>query len=84
MPIVLARITEALAAGNLVKAQLLGLEIPIRDLDDQQIARLRRSGNLSKDYDPNQPRDERGRWMSIGGDFPPLPARRPLPSYIRR
>jgi hypothetical protein len=66
LPIVLARITEALAAGDLVKAQLLGLEIPIHDLDDRQLMRLRRAGNLVKEYDPNQPRDERGRWASIG------------------
>lgn len=66
MPIVLTRITEALAAGDLVKAQLLGLEIPIHDLDDRQLTRLRRAGNLLKDYDPNQPRDEQGRWASEG------------------
>ena len=67
IPIVLTRITETLAAGDLVKAQLLGLEIPIHDLDDRQLARLRRAGDLMKDYDPNQPRDEQGRWTSEGG-----------------
>ena len=67
LPIVLAGITEALNAGDLVKAQLLGLEIPLPDLDDEQLARLRLAGDLMKDFDPNQPRDERGRWTSDGG-----------------
>lgn len=66
IPIVLARITEALTAGDLVKAQLLGLEIPINDLDDRQLARLHRAGDLMKDFDPNQPRDEQGRWTNSG------------------
>jgi len=67
IPIVLARITEALAAGDLVKAQLLGLEIPIEKLDDRQLERLRFAGDLMKDFDPNQPRDEQGRWTNGGG-----------------
>jgi hypothetical protein len=67
-PIVLTRITEALAAGDLVKAQLLGLEIPISDLDDRQLARLRFAGDLVKDFDPNQPRDEQGRRTTIGAE----------------
>jgi hypothetical protein len=68
LPIVLAGITRALNAGDLVKAQLLGLEIPLVDLDDEQLARLRLAGDLLKDFDPNQPRDERGRWTSDGGE----------------
>lgn len=39
--IVLDRITEALAAGDLVKAQLLGLEIPLRTFNDLQLKLLR-------------------------------------------
>src|SRR5262249_49328504 len=35
--IVLEHIIEALAAGDLVKAQLLGLEIPLGTLDDRQL-----------------------------------------------
>lgn len=66
IPIVLTRITEALATGDLVKAQLLGLEIPINDLDHRQLARLRFAGDLVKDFDPNQPRDEQGRWTADG------------------
>jgi Restriction endonuclease fold toxin 5 len=66
IPIVLARITECLSAGDLVKAQLLGLEIPLDELDDRQLARLRRVGGLIKEFDPDQPRDEHGRWTSSG------------------
>lgn len=66
LPIVLANITKALAAGDLVKAQLLGLEIPIGELDDGQLQRLGSISDLVKDFDPGQPRDERGRWTSEG------------------
>jgi hypothetical protein len=67
--LVLDRITAALAAGDLVKAQLLGLEIPLRTLDDRQLTRLQSASTLIKDgFDPNQPRDERGRWTSGTGE----------------
>jgi hypothetical protein len=65
---VLDRITAALAAGDLVKAQLLGLEIPLRALDDRQLRRLRSASSLIKaGFDPDQPRDERGQWTAEGG-----------------
>src|ERR1700730_3694215 len=64
IPIVLTRIIEALSEGDLVRAQLLGLEIPINELDDRQLARLGFADDLMKDFDPGQPRDEQGRWTS--------------------
>jgi hypothetical protein len=48
VPIVLARITDPLSAGDLVKAQLLGLEIPVDELSDEQLTRLRVAEDLSK------------------------------------
>jgi hypothetical protein len=67
LPIVLDRIAVALAAGDLVKAQLLGLEIPLGELDDRRLRRLRFAADLLKaGFDPSQARDERGRWTSDG------------------
>jgi len=61
----LRAITRALDAGELVKAQLLGLEIPIEALDDAQLAKLAAAADLIKaGFDPSQTRDERGRWSS--------------------
>jgi len=68
LPTVLARIARALDAGDLVKAQLLGLEISIGELDDSQLARLAGAADLIKaSFDPSQPRDEGGRWTGEGG-----------------
>jgi hypothetical protein len=67
LPLALSLIAQALDAGDLVKAQLLGLEIPLYPLDDDQLTRLGVAASLMK-YDPDQPRDERGRWTSGGGD----------------
>lgn len=73
--VVLDRITEALAAGDLVKAQLLGLEIPLATLDDRQLQRLQSASSLIKaGFDPNQPRDERGQWTADGGANASTPA----------
>jgi hypothetical protein len=66
--LVLDRITAALAAGDLVKAQLLALEIPIGALDERQLKRPRSASNLIKaGFDPDQSRDEGGRWTAEGG-----------------
>jgi hypothetical protein len=47
IPILLTRITEALAAGDLPRAQALGREIPIDALDERQLARLRFAGDAA-------------------------------------
>jgi mannosyl-glycoprotein endo-beta-N-acetylglucosaminidase len=65
--IVLDRITAALAAGDVVKVQLLGLEIPLSALDGAQLIRLQTASSLIKaGFDPDQARDERGRWAAEG------------------
>lgn len=67
LPRLLGAIAGALETGDLVKAQLLGLEIPIGDLDDTQLAKLAAAAELIKSgFDPTQPRDERGRWSNGG------------------
>ncbi len=67
LPLALSLIAKALDASDVVKAQLLGLEIPLYPLDDDQLTRLGVAASLMK-YDPDQPRDERGRWTSGGDD----------------
>ena len=67
LPIVLASIVRALDRGDLVMAQLLGLEIPLDELDDDRLWRLSRAADLIKaGFDPDQPRDDHGRWTSEG------------------
>jgi hypothetical protein len=63
LPIVLDAIAQALDRGDLVKAQLLGLELPLGELDDRSLRRVSVVADLIKaGFDPDQPRDERGRW----------------------
>src|SRR6185312_7271019 len=61
LPLVVSGIVAALDRSDLVKAQLLGLEIPIDRLDEPRLERLHRAADLLK-YDPGQLRDEYGRW----------------------
>lgn len=69
LPAVLAGIARALEAGDLVKAQLLALTIPLGALDDEQLARLAAvAGLLKAGFDSNQPRDDRGRWTETGSN----------------
>ncbi|HLG86275.1 MAG TPA: hypothetical protein VKZ79_03660 [Alphaproteobacteria bacterium] len=68
LPLRLDRIARALEAGDLAKAQILGLQLGFDDLDDDKLRRLDVGATLVKEgYDPNQPRDEDGRWTSDGG-----------------
>lgn len=58
-------IARALDVGDLLKAHLLALPIPIGPLDDRQLQRLALASTLVKaGYEPDQPRDDRGRWTS--------------------
>ena len=64
----LNRIARALEAGDLAKAQILGLQLPFDELDEEELRRLEIGTHLvEKGYDPSQPRDEDGRWTSGGG-----------------
>ena len=58
-------IAKALDDGGLVKAQLLGLLLPIGELDVSDLRRLRLASKLIK-FDPAQPRDADGRWSDSG------------------
>lgn len=84
LPAVLASIATALERGDLVKAQLLGLALPIDDLTDHQLLRLHHASDLIKDFNPDQPRDECGRWTSGGGstEAPPNAADETPPAVV--
>lgn len=66
LPVALDLITRALAAGDLVKAQLLGLTLPLPELDGDELRNLAEAAPMLKAYDPDEPRDELGRWTSEG------------------
>lgn len=61
------RIAHALARGDIVMAQLYGLQIPLPDLDDGRLQQLARAAPFIKaDFNPDQPRDWHGRWTEDG------------------
>lgn len=58
-------IAKALDSGELLKAQLLGLLLPVGELDEFDLRRLRLASQLIR-FDPAQPRDADGRWSALG------------------
>lgn len=59
---------KAVAAGGVAKARRLGLEVPLGAIDDPALRRLAIAAALIKaGFDPDQARDEDGRWTSGGG-----------------
>ena len=60
----LASIARALNSGDLAKAQILGLYFPIGELTERQLDRFRRARVSKSNFNPEEPRDERGRWTS--------------------
>ena len=83
LPLVLSGIVAALERGDLVKAQLLGLEIPIERLDEPGLERLHRAADLLK-FDQNEPRDEHGQWAREDDAVPKASfLRRLAPAAVR-
>ena len=60
----LESIAKALTAGDLAKARILGLYFPINRLTPNQLAGLRKASTLLKQFNPDEPRDNRGRWTT--------------------
>ena len=56
-------VKRALSDGNLVKAQILGLQTPLAGISGDELGRLDLAATLLK-YDPSQPRDDAGRWTA--------------------
>lgn len=61
----LESIAKALNAEDFARARILGLYFPINRLTRDQSERVRKAAALMKrNFDPGEPRDERGRWTS--------------------
>jgi hypothetical protein len=61
----LESIAKALSVGDLARAHILGLYFPINRLTSDQFGRLRKvSALLKENFNPDEPRDERGRWTT--------------------
>jgi hypothetical protein len=68
---------DALNAGDVGRAMIAGLHLRLPPLSADGAARLARAEMLLKKYDPNEPRDWRGRWTTEGASSGG-PAARPL------
>jgi len=66
------RLEKLVAAEGLAKVHRLGLEIPLGAIDDPHLRRLAIATALLKaGFDPNQARDDRGRWTDEAGGAAP-------------
>jgi hypothetical protein len=62
---------NALNEGDVGKAMMAALHLRLHDVSADGVQRLRRVDDFLAKYDPNEPRDWRGRWTTGGGDAPP-------------
>jgi hypothetical protein len=67
------RIADALSDGEVALAQIYGLRIPVREIDDQLLQRLAKMSLGKAGYDPNEPRIPKGEphageWTGEGGN----------------
>lgn len=53
--------------SDIAKARRRGFVIPLAELDDTNLRRLALAAALTKEYNPDEPRDDHGRWTSEGG-----------------
>lgn len=71
----LSVIARALDKGDLAQAMIATLHMRLPTLDEEQARRARRAETLVKGgFDPDEPRDARGRWSSEGGNVFPSSA----------
>jgi hypothetical protein len=64
------RLDRDVALGGLAKAKKFGLEIPFGAVREQPLRRLAIAVALSRaGFNPDEPRDERGRWTTGGDDL---------------
>jgi hypothetical protein len=71
----LESIAKALSAGERAKARILGLYFPINRLTGSGLDRLRKASALLKgNFNPDEARDERGRWTTDTATAAPLSA----------
>ena len=68
---------NALNEGDVGKAMMVALHLRLHDVSADGVERLRRVDDFLAKYDPNEPRDWRGRWTTGGGGDAPPAASRP-------
>jgi hypothetical protein len=74
----LSAAANALNEGDVGKAMMASLHLRLHDVSADGVQRLRRVDDFLAKYDPNEPRDWRGRWTTGGGgDAAPQPASTP-------
>jgi hypothetical protein len=71
----LAVVAEALNKGDLGRARIAAVQMRLPDLSWDQAIRVARTEESLTKYDPNEPRDRRGRWTNAnsGAPAPPPP-----------
>ena len=63
------RIAKTVESGELAKGDRSDVSRALLAIEDRSLRRLAIAELLAKDgFDPNEPRDERGRWADEGGD----------------
>ncbi len=67
----LHRVAAYLAEGNLPLAMIAAVRLRLGEIPEDRIERLARADSLLKaNFNPNEPRDDRGRWTDdVEGDF---------------
>ena len=60
-------VARALNRGDIGRAMVAAIHLRLPDLDEEGAAKIVCADEALKKYDPNEPRDERGRWTSGGG-----------------
>jgi hypothetical protein len=63
----LGAVARALNAGDMVRASIAAVHLRLPPLDWPGAVRIAEAHDLLKQYDPNEPRDARGRWTTEGG-----------------
>ena len=63
-------VARALDAGDLARAAIAAVHLGLPPIDRAAVHRLAQADRLLKGFDPNEPRDERGRWTTEAGTSP--------------
>ena len=74
----LAVVADALNKGDLGRAKIAAVQMRLPALRWDRAARIARTEEVLRKYDPDEPRDWRGRWTNTYSDAPPNPATAPL------
>jgi hypothetical protein len=71
----LAKVAEALNGGDIARAMIAAVLLRLPELDFLGAVRVARMNDALSKYDPNEPRDRRGRWTTDDSDTttPPIP-----------